>query len=214
MKNKIKWKDIYNDNKKRRYSEITGIKKENVGVESNPTKLLKEKPYYVILISLILIAISLYTFRNDLKIALIVIAFLFIVGICFFTFNYYKLECTKDGLYIKFGMQQGVFKYDKIKSIYLSRFNDSSYLISPRTYNIVIRYEDGYNRLRELFFDATFLDKQTAIEFLNNFDIKEAEESKYVNFERFKLLKKIGKVVLIVAFVIIVGFLGYMNLNG
>ena len=213
MKNKLKWKDIYNENKNRRYREITGIKKENVEIESNPTTLLKEKKYYILLVFLILVAIVLYTFRNDLKIALIVIAFLLGSCVIFFFFNYYKLACNKDGLYIKFGFQEGLFKYDRIKNIYISRFNDSSYLLSIRSYNIVIRYVDNYNRLKELFFDATFLNKEKALEFLNNFEIKDEEDNKYVNFERFKLLKKIGKVVLIVGFIVIVGILGYMNLN-
>ena len=213
MKNKLKWKDIYNENKNRRYREITGIKNESVEIESNPTTLLKEKKYYILLILLILVAIVLYTFKNDLKIALIVIAFLLGSSVCFFFFNYYKLACNKDGLYIKFGFQEGLFKYDRIKNIYISRFNDSSYLLSIRSYNIVIRYVDNYNRLKELFFDATFLNKEKALEFLNNFEIKDEEDNKYINFERFKLLKKIGKIVLIVGFIIVVGVLGYINLN-
>ena len=213
MKSSIKWKDIYNDNKQRRYSEITGIKKEDVEIESNPSRLLKEKSFWFGLASLIIIAIILYTFRNDLKIALIVIGFFLFAGVSFFYFNYYKLKCTKEGLYIKFGMQQGIFKYDKIKSIYISRFNDSSYLFSIRTYNIVIRYEDSFKRLKELFFDASFLNKEQAIEFINNFETKEAEEDKYVNFERFKLLKKVGKILLIVAFIILLGIIGYTKLK-
>ncbi len=213
MKTKIKWKDIYINNKKRRYSEITGIKNTNVEIESKPSKLIKEKPYFAILISLILIAISLYTFRNDLKIAFIVIAFLAFAGFCFFIFNYYRLVCTEDGLYIKFGIQQGLFKYDRIKSIYLSRFNDSNYLFSIRTYNIVVRYVDNYNRIKELFFDASFLNKEQAIAFLENFEIKEVESEQYKNYEKFKLLKKVGKIALIVAFIVIVGLIGYMHFN-
>ncbi len=213
MKSSIKWKDIYNDNKHRRYSEITGIKKEDVEIESNPSKLLKEKAFWFGLASLIIIAIILYTFRNNLKIALIVMGFFLFAGVSFFFFNYYKLKCTKDGLYIKFGMQQGLFKYDKIKSIYISRFNDSSYLLSIRTYNIVIRYEDNFKRLKELFFDASFLNKEQVVEFLNNFEIKEAEEDKYVKYEKFKLLKKVGKIALIVAFIVILGLIGYTKLK-
>ena len=186
MTTKLKWKEIYKDNKFRRYSEITKIKQEGVQIESNPSLVAKKKPYIIILISIALIALALITFRSDLKIALAVIAFFALMGCCFFIFNYYRLECTKEGLYIKYGMQQGVFSYDRIKNIYISRFNDSSYLFSIRTYNIVIRYEDNFKRLRELFFDASFLNKEQVVAFLANFETKEAEESRYVNFERYK----------------------------
>lgn len=213
MKNKLKWKDIYNENKNRRYQEIVGIKKEDIEIESNPSQLIKSKKYYVLLIYLIIIAFTLFAFRSNLKIAIAIIAFFIVLGGCFFIFNYYKLACKKEGLYIKFGIQEGFFKYDRIKNIYISRFNDSSYLLSIRTYNVVIRYVDNYNRLKELFFDASFLNKEQVIEFLNNFEVKDVEVATYKNYERFKLLKKIGKVALIVAFIIIVGVIGYMNLN-
>ena len=38
------------------------------------------------------------------------------------------------------------------------------------------------------------------VEFLDNFNIKEAEELEYVKFERFKLIKKIGKVLSFILF--------------
>lgn len=213
MKNSLKWKNIYKDYKDRRYQEFVSIKKEDVEIESNPSQLLKSKKYYVLLISLAIIAIILFAFRNNLKIALAAIGFLFAIGSLFFLFNYYKISFKKDGLYIKFGIQQGMFKYDRIKSIYISRFNDSSYLFSVRTYNVVIRYVDNFNRLKELFFDATFLNKEQLIEFLNNIEVKDVETNKYKNYERFKLLKKIGKIILIVGFIIVVGTIGYINLN-
>ena len=213
MKKSLKWKDIYKNYKDRRYQEFVGIKKEDVEIESSPSQALKNMKYYILLGALIVIAIILYAFRNNLKIALAAIAFLFAFGALFFVFNYYKIALKKDGLHIKFGLQQGIFKYERIKSIYISRFNDSSYLLSIRTYNIVIRYVDNFNRLKELFFDATFLNKEQLVEFLNNIEVKDVETNQYKNFERYKLLKKIGKIILIIAFLIIVGTIGYINLN-
>ena len=67
--------------------------------------------------------------------------------------------------------------------------------------------------MKELFFDATFLNKEQLIEFLNNIEVKDVETNKYKNYERFKLLKKIGKIILIVGFIIVVGTIGYINLN-
>lgn len=200
---KMKWKDIYNDNKNRRYCEITGIKKEDVEIESNSFRILKEKKYCAVVVILIITLILLYTFRKDLKVFFMVMAFFIIAGICFFVFNYFKFKCMKDGLYIRFGMQQGKFAYEKVKSIYLSKFNDYSFLIPSRAYNIVIRYTDNNNRIKELSFPNYFLDKQETIDFLENFEIKEVQNESYVNFEKFKILKKIAKAGAVVLFLVV-----------
>lgn len=201
---KLKWKDIYNSNKDRRFCEITGIKKEDVEIKSNSFKVLKEKKHIVLVIAIILIAILLYTFRNDIKIFFMVIGFFVVAGACFFIFNYFKLKCTKDGLYVRFGLQEGLFKYDKVKSVYLSKFNDYSFLIPARTYSVVIRYIDNNNKIKELSFANHFLDKQETLDFLENFEIKELQEERYVNFEKFKVLKKVAKITLIVLLVLFI----------
>ena len=201
---KLKWKDIYNENTKRRYCEVTGIKKEDVELESNSFKFLKEKKYLVLVIALIIIALLVYTFRSDYRILLGVLAFFAIAGICLFVFNYFKFKCLKDGLYVRFGFQEGKFAYDKVKGVYLSKFNDYSFLLPTHVYSIVIRYEDSYNRMKELSFPSYFVKPEQVSEFLNNFNIKEEENNRYVQYERFKLLKIVGKVLLFVLFVIVV----------
>ena len=158
---------------------------------------------------LVVIGISLYVFRANFKLAWAIVGFFLLAGAGFFAFNNYKLECTKDGLAMKFGLQQGTFKYERIKSIYISRFNETSYLPSLMSYNIVVRYIDNFNRIRELFFDAAFLDKEQVKEFLENFEIEDEESTKFANFEKWKIIRRVGKVVLIVAFVVLFGLVGY-----
>ena len=207
---KLKWKDVYNSNKQRRYCEIIGIKKEDVEIESNSYKTLKERKYIVLAFSVVVIILLAWTFRNDIKVLLMVLGFFAVVGVGFFIFNYFKFKCLKDGLYVKFGFQEGKFSYDRLKSVYLSKFNDYSFLIpAKRVYSIVIRYVDGNGRIKELSFPNYFLKPEDTMEFLNNFDIREAENTGYVQYERFKILKRIGKVVFFVlfaAFVIGVAF--------
>lgn len=207
----MKWKEIYKENKKRKYSEVTGIKKEGIGIECNSLNYIKQKKYYIIIFNLILILISAIFFYKDIKIMLLIIAFFLITEISFFALNYYKLECTKDGLYVKFGLQHGVFNYTRIKSVYLSKTNDSSYLLPVKSYNIVIRYVDNFNRLKELFFDTKFLNKETVTEFIDNFNIKDTEESTLIKFERFKLIRKILKIMLFILFVFFI--IGYVLLK-
>lgn len=210
---KLKWKDIYNNNKQRRYCEITGIKKQDVELESNSFRILKQNKYLSIIIAVILIAILFFTFRKDIRVFLIVLAFFAVAAICFFIFNYFKLRCTSNGLYIRFGMQEGLFPYEKLKSVYLSKFNDYRFLIPSNGYSIVIRYYDNNNRIKELSFANYFLNKQETIDFLENFNIKEEKNNRYITYEKFKVLRKIIKVTAIVVFTILIFVAVYINIK-
>lgn len=199
---KLKWKDVYKNNEKRRYCEVTGIKEQNIEIESNSFKVLKKRKYIVLIASIILLLLIIWTFRTNFKILLMVLVFFAVAGICFFIFNYFRFKCTEDGLYIKFGFQEGKFSYDKLKSVYLSKYNDYGFLIpSKRVYSIVLRYTDNTGRIKELSFPNYFITPEDTEKFLNNFEIKEAEENKFVGYERFKVFRKIGKIILIVLFI-------------
>lgn len=210
---KLKWKDIYNNNKQRRYCEITGIKKQDVELESNSFRILKQNKYLSIIITVILIAILFFTFRKDMRVFLIVLAFFAVAAICFFIFNYFKFKCTSNGLYVRFGMQEGLFPYEKLKSVYLSKFNDYRFLIPSNGYSIVIRYYDNNNRIKELSFANYFLNKQETINFLENFNIKEERNNRYITYEKFKVLRKIIKVTAIVVFTILIFVAVYINMK-
>lgn len=205
---KLEWKDVYKNNEKRRYCEVTGIKEQNIEIESNSFKVLKKRKYIVLIASIILLLLIIWTFRTNFKILLMVLAFFAVAGICFFIFNYFRFKCTEDGLYIKFGFQEGKFSYDKLKSVYLSKYNDYGFLIpSKRVYSIVLRYTDNTGRIKELSFPNYFITPEDTEKFLNNFEIKEAEENKFVGYERFKVFRKIGKIILIVLFIaFVIGF--------
>lgn len=210
---KLKWKDIYNNNKQRRYCEIIGIKKQDVELESNSFRILKQNKYLSIAIAVILIAILFFTFGKDIKVFLMVLAFLTVAAICFFVFNYFKFKCTSNGLYVRFGMQEGLFPYEKLKSVYLSKFNDYRFLIPSNGYSIVIRYYDNNNRIKELSFANYFLNKQETIDFLENFNIKEEKNNRYITYEKFKVLRKIIKVTAIVVFTILIFVAVYINMK-
>lgn len=203
---KLKWKDIYNDNSKRKFCEVTGIKKEDVEVEANLKKALKERKYFFIILSLLFIALILFTFRKDIKVGFLVLAFFAITGGLYIGFNYFKLRCLKEGLYIKFGLQEGIFKYERINCVYLSRYNERNFILPSKNYNIIIRYTDNYNRIRELSFPNYFLKPEQVKEFIENFEIEDKENEKYVNYQKYKIFKRVVKAVLFVlVFLFIIG---------
>lgn len=213
-KSKLKWKDIYKENLNRKVCEIEKIKNYDIGIESNPINALKARKYLIAAFFIIVTILLIITFRQDIKVLFMVLGFIFFSVVFFTIFNYFKFECKKEGLYIKFGMQAGMFPYDKVKSVYLSRFNDNNIMMFTNNYNIVIRYMNSLNRIKELSFPVHFLNKEETVKFLDNFELKEEPKNEFVFFERKKLLKKIAKflgIIFIVVFVVIASF--YMNTN-
>ncbi len=198
---KLKWKDVYKDNKYRKYCEISGIQKEDIELESNSYKVFKKRKYIIGIASLLFVLLMAWVFRKDYRLLLMILVVFAVMGVGFFVFSYYKFKCMKDGLYIKFGLQQGKFPYERLKSVYLSRYSDFGILsLSSIKYSFVIRYEDNLNRLRELSFPNYFITPEEAVKFLNNFNVNESQDEKYVRYERFKIAKKVLKTILIILF--------------
>ena len=198
---KLKWKEVYKSNKQRKYNNVKGIKEENVELESNSFKTLKRRKYIVIISLLICLVLLVWTFRRDLKLLFIVLAFFIVASIGFFIFNYFKLRCDKDGLYIRFGFQEAKFDYSKIKNVYLSRFNDYNFLIPvKKIYSVVIRYKDSFGRIKELSFPNYFLTPEETEKFFDNFDIEAESEGQIVQYERLKLFKRIAKITVFILF--------------
>lgn len=84
--------------------------------------------------------------------------------------------------------------------MYLSRFNDYSFILPSKIYSVVVRYVDNNNRIKELSFPNYFVSKEKMAEFLDNFNIAEAEKPEYIQFERLKVFKKISKFVIFILF--------------
>ena len=61
----MKTKDIYKENKERKYCQIVDIKNENVEVESAPIKVIKENWKKYLAATLIILAIIIFTFYKD-----------------------------------------------------------------------------------------------------------------------------------------------------
>lgn len=202
---KLKWKDVYKENRVRKYTNIKGIKEENIELESNSYKTLMKRKHLIIITLLICLVLLVWTFRRDIKMLFIVLAFFAMASVGFFIFNYFKFRCDKDGLYIRFGFQEAKFDYSRVKNIYLSRFNDYNFLIPvKKIYSIVIRYTDNFGRLKELSFPNYFVTAEDTQKFFDNFELEETQAEKSVQYEKVKLLKRIAKVAVFVLFALLV----------
>ncbi len=202
IKDKLKFKDVFLLHKNRRFNEIIGINSENAALISNPKKIIKENKYIIIITSIIVIALLLSTMYNDIITFFITLLFLF--GICLIVtvFNAFKFVCSKEGITISFGFQKVFFPYDKIKCIYISKYNDYSFLHLVKDYNIVIKYSDTNGMIKELSFSTLFVSPEETNNFINNFKVDEKFSDEEIKFEKLKVVKKIFKIVIFALFLI------------
>lgn len=200
----MKLKDLYIMNEARRYSSVKKIKKENISLEMKPLKTIKEN--IVIIIILLTVALALLIIGFNVKyftVSLILIACFFLL----FVFgNKSKLTCEKKFINIKQGFQNVNIPYTNLKNVYIGRVSGLLFFLPAFNYNIVIRYEDNFSFLRELEFSLLCSDEKEVEEFINNFEIEQIFQERYVVYEKKKSWKKtigvIGTIVLFVIFVL------------
>lgn len=207
----MKLKDIYIENQNRKYRNVIDTKGKEIEIKSIPLKAIKKNKYPILIISLIIILVLLLTFYNTLNTFFVVIAFLLFMVASAIYFNNYSIRCKKDILHLKWNLQTFDLPYERLKSIFLSRDISGLDIIPMLTYNIVIRYIDNMNFIRELSFPATLLNPEELKEFLDNFIVEEAEAEDCVKFERFKRLKMTMKILGFVLFIILIAIVVYAS---
>ena len=191
----MKLKEIYMENKARRYSSIQKVMKENIVLEMDPIKKMKENwivllAIFVIVVGCLLIDYNPKYFYTCLGIILVFIA-LFIFG------NKAYLKCDKNSLYIKQGFQKLNIPYDHLKSVYIGRVRGFSY-------NIIIRFQDNFSFLRELEFSLLCSKPEDVNEFISNFIIEKQVQTQYVTYEKRKFFRRsLSTVFTILLFIII-----------
>ena len=207
----MKLKDIYRENLERKYRNVINTKGKEAELKSIPLDAVKKHKYVIIIISLITILIILFSFRNNINTFFIVLGFLIFMGLTAFYFNNYSMQCKKDVLSLKWNFQKFDLPYSHLKSIFLSRDFSGLQVLPMMTYNIVIRYIDNLNFIKELTFPASLLQPEELKEFLDNFIIEEIDAEDCKKFERFKKIKSAIKVLGFIVFAILVGIIIYSS---
>lgn len=198
----MKTKDIYKENKNRRYCPIIDIKSENIGIESSPIKFIKENWIKFLIGTLVILLLLVVTFYKDLVVLVSVLAFLaFIVGACILS-STYSMKCKEETLSLKLNLQKFEVSYSRIANIYISREFTVSDLIPMFTYTLVIRYVDNMNFLKELTFPTLFLKSEDIEKFLDNFITQKEQSKECIKYEKYKLSKNIFKIAGFLLFII------------
>jgi len=202
---KMKWRTLYKENVNRRYNEINQIVNENATLHSNPIKRIKENKFVYLTVTLIVLAILAFAFwGTSISIFFIVIAFFAVMFGLILYFDSYKMICTKDGLYVKFGFQETMLPYGILKNAYIDKKNDYTFGVPLRDYNITLRYSDALGFLKELTFPTYFLKIEETKKFLENFIIDNKNSEDSVQYEKGKILKNILRGLLFIGFVVFI----------
>ena len=178
----MKLKEIYKNNIGRKYRNIINTNGKEVELKSLPLDFIKKNKFPIIIVSLITILILLFAFHNSLETFAIIIAFLVFMIASGLFFNNYSLKCKKDVLSLKWNFQKFDLPYTHLKSMFLSiDFNGFNFL-PIINYNIVVRYIDNLNFIKELSFPAYFLKTEEIEEFLDNFVVEENKAEDCIKF--------------------------------
>ena len=209
----MKLRDIYKKNIERKYCNIIDTKGEEIEIKSIPIEKFKKNKYPILIISLIVILILLLTFYNSLKTFFAAIAFLAFILISGVYFNSYSIKSGKDKLHLKWNFQKFDLPYTNIKGIFLARdVNTLDFLPIP-SYNLVVRYLDNLNFIRELSFPARLLDADELDKFIDNFIIDTKKADDCVKFEKIKKFKMTLKTIGFVLFAIIIFIIVFASLK-
>lgn len=203
----MKLKDLFEKNTQRRYYPITNVKKENIVLEMKPLKKIGKSIFGLLIALMIILGLLLINF--NVKYFTVSIALILLFVLLFIFGNRCIIQCDKETLNIKQGFQRLNIPYKNLKNVYIGQVSGLLFFLPAFNYNIVVRYEDNFSFLRELEFSLLCADEKDVEAFLNNFEIEQEVQERYVQYERRKFGKKALSFIFTLILVIIVAIFLY-----
>ena len=206
-------KEIFLENKDRRYYNVSRVKKENMTWVDDPVKKVKEN--WIVLLGIFVVIIGFLLINFNMKILGISMALIAFFVVVFIYGNKAILKCDKNSLNIQQGFQKNKIPYSKVKGVFIARAIDLMLFIPTYNYNIIIRYEDPFSFIRELNFSLMCADEDEVKKFIENFEINKTVDPKIVKFEKrkliWKILTSIGTLILVIF--VCMYFFRYINFD-
>lgn len=207
----MRFKEIFLENKDRRYCNITKVKKENMTLVIDPIRKIKEN--WIVLLGILVVIIGFLLINFNSKIFLVSLALITFLVVVYIFGNKAILKCDKDLLYIKQGFQENKIPYSKIKTVFISRAAELMLFIPTYSYNIIIRYEDNFSFIRELNFSLMCADEDEVKEFIENFEIENKINQRIVKFEKRKFIGKLLTFIITIIAVVFIFMYVYRYIN-
>lgn len=198
----MKLKELYANNARRCLCAVKNVKEENLTLEMNPLKKIKENMWVLLIIVAAVIGLLLINFSvNSFFVSISLVALLILL---FIYGNKATLHCDKDFLNVKQGFQNIKIPYKNLKNVYIGRVSGMLFFLPSFNYNVVVRFEDNFGFLRELSFSLLCSNEKDVEKFINNFDTEENIEDRYVQYEKKKIWKKIASFIFTIIITILV----------
>lgn len=197
----MKYKELFINTVNRKFCDVTGIKKENLTVESDPIKKIKNN--WIVLLGLITVVIGIMLINFNVKNFLICIGFIVFFSMLFLIGNKFSIKCDKDYISIRQYFQSFNIPYQKIKNVYIAKTTHGMII---RTYVLVIRCEDNFSLLREFEFPLLCMDIDQVAEFIENFNISTKSNEASIIFDKRRSLRRIVENIFSVVCIIIIAW--------
>ncbi len=192
---KLKYKDVYNKVNHNPYCQITNITQKYT-IKSNVKNFLKNSWKTLLIIFIILTAIFIYTFWNNLIVVLYCLLLILFLLITTIFYNSYKITLEEECLKFKINMQENIIPYDKLANIYLSKEKTTFFFIPFYYYNLKITYLYEKDKLGMFSFPTFMLNKKDIIKFFSCFEVEaykdEQEKLEKENKDKKSFYKAIG----------------------
>lgn len=197
-------KELYKENKYRKYRNIIGTTGKEVEIKSIPLKTIKKYTFEILITSLVITLVLLLTFHNSIKTFFIVMIFIIFMVLTGIFFNLYSITSKKDTLNLKWSFQNFELPYSRLKSVFIARNINGLDVFPIPSYNIVIRYLDKLNFIKELSFPLMFVHVEDLKDFLEVFNTEEADSEECIKHEKYKNFKMFIKILGFILFTILV----------
>lgn len=197
----MNYKELFVNTVNRRYCDITGIKKENLTIESNPIKKIKDN--WIILLGFVALVIGLMLINFNVIYFLLCLGLIAFFEVLFLIGNKYSVTCDKDCISIKQYFQKFNIPYKNVKNVYVAR---TAHGIITHTYVLVIRCEDQLSLLREFEFPLLCTDIEKVVGFIDNFKIATQCDAATIKHDKRRSLRRIVENIFSIVCVIIIAW--------
>lgn len=196
----MKWNELYEKNKYRKYSEIEQIEKDIILKAQFKNFINKYNRILAILIVIISLLLII-TFRSTPKNLLLVFCTLILMIFCTIFFNTFTILCKNNKMIIKQTMQVIQINCNDLKNIYIENKKSRIFFKKRNSFSLVILYNTPKGNIININLPIMFLNKKEFIKFLENFKVKSKKSNNNVvkaqKYQLKKLLIKVGLFILV-----------------
>lgn len=208
----MKWIELYEKNKFRKFREIDGIKNDIV-LKARYQDYVKS--HYKILITIICIILILLvlTFYSNPKLLFLTLFMFALILLLSVYFNTFTIICKNNKMIVKTNMQKVEIEYPKLKHVYIANRKSRIFIKKRDYFSLIILYQTPNKNIGNIELQTLFLNIKDTEKFLKTFILKEEKSNNNIvkaqKYNLKRLLIKICLFILIWAIIIITILLKY-----